>query len=250
MKSRHKKNNSKDGLSTSFDRDRYRKKLSRLLSECHLETLLRAVWEIRKIQSDDRLHSEFFLTIPPLWRTTEIKKGIYFLPWRLETMVNLAFEGWINSPRPLRRQLDLRHPDAIITLYNTLHKFENASEGMSLRQVDVIQQMFRLTRRQFEWQEGFWNAPRILLYLSIFGGPNARKHFENDKGISLETFVAFGYAITSVLSNNFRISKNIDLSVVSIDQKTRDICWSLVSATLAIETGDGIDTVQGPCRYQ
>jgi hypothetical protein len=97
----------------------------------------------------------------------------------------------------------------------------------------VAQLMFKLTRRQFKWQQGFWNAPRLLMYLKLFGGEKAKAAFFAKTGVELETFVKFGFAVGAILAQNCKISKNIDLSVVGIDSTTRNLCWPLLSATLA-----------------
>ena len=218
-------------LQLKLSRDFYWKKLVRYLGASPLDNLLFAIWDVRQAQTQRNWQPKFIQNLHPQQAAAKIGDSQYFYPWCLETLANLAMESSPASAAGTTRFLDLRNVRALISVWRALRRFEDADEGLSLQRTEVKKQLFRLTRRQFEWQQGFWNAPRLLLYLRIFGGENARRAFITKHGVSLEDFIKFGFAVAATLNHNFRIQKQFDGSAIGIASETRDKCWPLLSAT-------------------
>ncbi|MDE2385721.1 MAG: hypothetical protein KGO53_13985 [Alphaproteobacteria bacterium] len=211
-----------------------RKKLYGLLRAVPFEQLVFAVWDIRQAQSQNDWHPKLIHNMPSDWLKATIGDRSYFYPWTLEALVNLALENELGTSGKKGRWLDLRYAEGFFTVWKALRNFEDVEESIALKRADVFQVMFRLTRRQFEWQQGFWNAPRILLYLSIFGGPKCRAAFRSRYSFELETFFKFVFVVAAILSENSKLTKEFDGSAVGIDQETQRLCWPLISASAEV----------------
>ncbi len=216
----------------TLEKERRKKRLYSLLDSTPIEYLLHAVWQIRQLQSENSCTTNFFYRIPQEWRVTKPGERFFFYQWRLETLINVRLERHKNSPLLPFRLLNLKEPNSFLLLWDALHRFENSLDKISLKNHDVFEEMFRLTRRQFEWQQGFSNAQRWLLYCTIFHGKECKKAFFEKHEVELDLFVKFGFAVVAVLSNSFRIAKSSDFKVFGISDSIRDKCWMILSASV------------------
>lgn len=240
----------KDALvSSQFRRAHYLKRLRTLLSETATEDLLLSMWHLRQLQSGRSEKNLFFKSLPRDAITTDIGASLYLHPWTLETLANLKIMNPYASKMGRERKLDVRHFDAVSKVYNLLHELENASDGIALRKRSVLLEMYRLTKRQFEWQRGLTTPNRIYRYARLYVTENSEQFFAQKYGIELQIFLKFCFAAYAHLVSTPLMSKKTNFTEIGISDEQRDRAIQVISLslpearTVAVRDRDGFDHV-------
>lgn len=216
--------------------DLYFRKLSNLIGTLDIPELFRVVWQIRKMQTVGGRGPLLLYQIPDGFDTSDIRSNLYLHPWRLETLINCV----LCRPQQHndRRILQLRYLPAFLKLYDTLHKLENAQDGESLRRNHILVEIFRLTRRQFEWQRGFLNRTILYRCARIYHTELSKSWFHAQYGTSLELFSKTCFAVYALSGLNPAIMPSCDLTGIGIDNADRDAVFKIISADVSSAASD------------
>jgi hypothetical protein len=99
-----------------------------------------------------------------------------------------------------------------------LHKLENAEDGLSLKRINILREVHRITQLQIEWQRGFFNYENLYRSAFIYGGELAKAAFLVRNGFSLEQFTLTCFALRALWLDKPVIRETIDLSDIGIDR--------------------------------
>ncbi len=190
--------------------------------------LLRSVWAARAIQTNAAgTEIQILREIPPEARTSDITSKFAIYPWELETLVNerlgLPFEGLFQEVIP-------EDWNQIAALTNLIRNLENNEYVMYSRPEDVIDHIFKLGSRQFEWQQGFMSKQEIFRSIFVYGQGACADYFEKIHGISIDDFTATCFAFLSMYFSSPAARRDTDLSIIGVNDQARDIALRIVSA--------------------
>lgn len=219
-------------MTKTFVRDYFRRKLNSLLAETNDVGLVSAIWNIHNIQSGRGEGSGYFYSLPREFSTKDFASKYFLHSWRLETLINLKLLNATELNKKKPRSVDVRNFQAFCNLYNALHHLEDACDGVALAHKNILLEMYRLTRRQIEWQRGHVNALRLFRYSKIYITPNSKHFFQAKYGIELESFSKFCFAICSIFSAHLSIEPSFDFTQIGIDNQTRDLCFQIICGTV------------------
>jgi hypothetical protein len=183
--------------SARFNRDRFRRKLTNVLTCADDIAFHMLVWAVDRLQNGDVAKAKRYLDFPSQAVGAKIGDP-YFIPqWELETLLNerLLLQPLQLKPDAQNRVLNCRSFDALGSAVNLLRQLEDAESGVYLRRMNAMREMPRIGHRQFEWQRGFWNAEVVYRWPFLFGGPLCSSYFEAETGLSIPEFVFFGVCL-------------------------------------------------------
>ncbi|MET3472234.1 hypothetical protein ABIC78_002769 [Novosphingobium sp. 1529] len=117
--------------------------------------------------------------------------------WELETLVN---ELLIVPKRKRRikgqwRELDCSRYDALQDMVRVLRRLENADAGVRLKRKNVLEEMPRISARQFDWQRGWFNIPQFYRSTFIYGQGASADYFEATHGLTINEFSLIGFVL-------------------------------------------------------
>jgi hypothetical protein len=166
-------------------RNLYKAKLANLLARADDEAFFTMIWATFAIQSGSPESGRPYLEFPPEAATSDTTSKFAVHPWKLETILNelLAKPKMKILPNLPNRRLDCRQFAAIACVTNALAGLENAEDGLTLKRINVLQEMHRLAQRQFEWQRGFLSYSQLYRAGYIYGGDLTRAFFAEAKGV-------------------------------------------------------------------
>lgn len=186
-------------MSTRLTRDRARARLTYLLKIANDAEFLRMIWCVDRIRSGEIELGLSGLKHVPKNIIEDLQTGkIYIQPWLLEDLVNEV----LATPKPkleLPRRLACESYEGFAAVYNALMKVEDAESGFELdRGRNVMHAMPRFAHRQFDWQQGWMNAPQLYRSAYIFGQGECEIWFYENHGITPADLVMFALAAASV----------------------------------------------------
>ena len=140
------------------------------------------------------------MVFPPEAVTSDITSRFAVHPWKLETMLNevLTTPKLKLLPNRMNRRLDCHQFGAIAQVTYALTGLENAEDGLTLKRVNVLQEIHRLTQRQFEWQRGFLSYPQLYRAGFIYGGDLTKSFFANANGFTIDDFSLACFALRAM----------------------------------------------------
>lgn len=212
-------------------RDVYRRTLERMLCRADDVSILRLVWATYMLQSGDGDKAREVMTFPASAEAARLGDPEYIYPWNLETIANELLATSKAERRPNERQLHLRGDTfaTIRELTNAVRKLENAEDGISLEKNDVFVEMHRSIQRQFEWQRGFANLPRLYRSALLYGTGETARHFERVTNLTPADFMLTGFALylgSQLAAIRDRAS---DMSQVGVTPQMREAVLSRLS---------------------
>jgi len=133
-----------------LNRDRYRKKLHKLLSRSNVEKFVQMVWAIDALQSGRAEAASRCIRFPAEAATDDITSKFAVHKWDLETLVCQL----LITPKDRLREGRNRHTNCSLfnagaTAVNHLRALENAESGIYLRRFSILNEMHRIGQRQF-----------------------------------------------------------------------------------------------------
>ena len=212
-------------------RNLFRGKLTDLLAIADDEAFFILVWATFAIQSGRSEKARPMLLFPPEAATSDIASKFAVHPWKLETMLNevLTTPKLKLMPGRPNRRLDCRQFGAIARVTNALTGLENAEDGLTLKRIDVIREMHRLTQRQFEWQRGFLSYPQLYRAGFIYGGNLTRAFFADANGFTIEDFSLTCFALRGMFMDKPIVGRRGGLDAIGISEETLDAIFALIS---------------------
>lgn len=92
--------------------------------------------------------------------------------------------------------------------------------------------MHRSIQRQFEWQRGFGNLPRLYRSILLYGSGHCAEHFSNTAGIAPADFVRVGFALYALALSGPVFDARVDLSLLGISAEMQDAALARLSIGL------------------
>ena len=188
---------------------------------------LNSIWAARRVQSDSPTSGLAILQgVPSEAITTEIGNPNAIYPWELELLVNER----LAIPRPaLYQSLTPETWEQIATLVNLVRNIENDESIVFHEPEDILDQIFLIGGRQFDWQQGFLTKQEIFRSTFVYGQGECAKHFERKFGIEIDTFTATCFAYFALFSSHPQARKNTNFSAINIENSDRDRVLAMVS---------------------
>lgn len=184
-------------------REQYRKKLDRLLKAADDGPFLDLVWAARALQSNNERFARRVISYPSEAATARLGDDLYLPEWDLETVVNerLALPPTLPPPPgEMRRRLVADKFSTLEQIVQLSRALENADMGILLRRMDVIEEIRRLSHRQFEWQRGYVNGTQIYRWSFLYSGPRTKAAFADKTGIEISEFIRFALFLRALFS--------------------------------------------------
>lgn len=184
-------------------REQYRKKLDRLLKAAEDAPFLDLVWATRMLQTGHDRVARRVITYPPEAATASLGDEHHLAVWDLETLVSerLALPPAPAPPPGQKRQrLITNQFSSIEQLVRLSRAVEDANIGILLRRMDVLEEMRRLSHRQFEWQRGYVNGPLIYRWSFLYGGPITKAAFAAKTGIEISEFIRLAMSLRTIFT--------------------------------------------------
>lgn len=194
-------------------REIYRKKLNRYLELAPDEAFIQLIWAANTIQTDQPDAARRYLkNVPPEAVTTEMTSKLALYKWELETLVNelLILPKRQTQIRGQWRELDCSRYDALQDIVRVLRRLENAEAGPRLKRMNVLDEMPRISARQFDWQRGWFNVPQFYRSAFIYGQGASAGHFEATHGLTINEFSLIGFALHTNFWEYPIIMRNFD----------------------------------------
>lgn len=237
-----------------FERDRYRRALTKHLELTPDEAFLHLVWNVDALQSGREAYIDGNLTFPEEARTTEIGAGNYLPPWDLELVVN---ERLVARPPPLYASGPFRFDPcqrfhAVAYAVHLARQVADCQIGLMLKRMDVFREMSRIGHRQFEWQRGFNNGPQIYRWHFLYGGPQARATFEARSGLSIPDFAKFVLVLYHLFRRYAAGSASALPKFAELPERVVDAALALVATPLktARSSAQNLRTSRLDINYQ
>lgn len=127
------------------------------------------------------------------------------------------------------RKLACSSYNDVAVLLNALGKVENAEAGVSLQQINVLDELHRLAQRQFEWQRGFPLLSDLYRSSLIYGGDLAKSEFERIRQISLDTFVQACFSVGASLTTRPFLDKDTSFEIIGLSREAIAQTWQIIS---------------------
>jgi hypothetical protein len=218
-----------------FKRDKAKKRLRDILSLASDEPFVMLVWAVDALQSGREDRAKLFLTYPPEAVVTKITDTFFVFKWMLETLTNELFSTAKKrvSQKGRNRLLNCSKFEAMATCYNALRKLEDAEDGMRPAHFSILDSMYRLTQRQFEWQRGFLSLSQLYRALYLYGGDTSKLHFWNTYGVSNVDFFNCGFGFYALCQDYPGFKVDVDLTNVEISNSARDQALAMMARSQA-----------------
>jgi hypothetical protein len=224
-----------DELSRAEASEQANKKLDILratLSAASEQKFLRSVWAIRAIQSNRLSKAEpYLIDVPDDAFTSSLASKAAIYPWELELFVNerLAIERDFYF-QVVRTELWPQWA----ALVNLLRDIENLEYASFNKPEDVIDYVYKIGNRQFDWQQGFATKQEIFRNTYVYGSGICADYFLDEYGVSVNQFSVTCFAYLATFFNHPQAKRDIDLSIVGVEKATREKVLSMVSKPLRV----------------
>lgn len=193
-------------------RQLYRARLKRLLARADDRGFLQLCWATRALQTGRVDTARRYIDFPEAAADPSLTSRLAIYPWYIETLVNELLV--VDKERRVdgRRHLILNTQAfaAMAEARNLLRSLENAEDGLTLRRINVLREMYRLTQRQFEWQRGFLSRSGLYRSARLYGGSLADGYFRARTGLSVQEFAYGCFAFHALFKNRPTVHENAD----------------------------------------
>lgn len=198
------------------------------LSNAPVERFLRGIWSLHMMQSDHSADLEVRMNNAPEGaRSPDIAGPFRVRPWELETVLNEYFQHRENHLYSFFSPENWNDWAHLITL---LRRIENAESAIYGGPDKIIDHLFRIGSKQFEWQDGFLNFSEIFRGLYIYGQGECAARFFNKFGITVDEFFLYGFALLSTFMRNPACNSEIDLSLLKLSPEKARVARGLITS--------------------
>ncbi|NOX83156.1 MAG: hypothetical protein GXP06_09270 [Alphaproteobacteria bacterium] len=212
----------------------YHKRLKNLFAVAEAESFLKMIWAVRAAQTGNSRRAAIFLEFPKEFVTSDITSDYYIHPWRLEDVLNEYFvtaQG-LGKAAKKGKVLNCQSYATVTSIFYYLGKMQNAESGLHLENVHVLDELVRISHKQFEWQRGFLNIASLYRSAYLYAGPECIRYFENTYGVSFVDFSLIGFGLYSHFLENPIIGPKIDSSLIDVPIEATEKILSLISAPI------------------
>ncbi len=140
-------------------------------------------------------------------------------------MLNEHFLHRANTLYTFFQPDDWNHWAQLTTL---LRRVENAQSALSSDQTRIIDHLFHIGSRQFEWQQGFLNYSEVFRGIFIYGQGKCADRFFEKFGISIDSFFTYGFALMSMFLSHPRCRADIDLSTIGVSSREAAVAHDIL----------------------
>ncbi len=217
-------------------RDIYRKKLNRYLAQAPDEAFIQLVWAANAIQTDQPDAAQRYLkNVPPEALTAEMTTKLALYKWELETLVNelLIVPKRQKQIRGQWRELDCSRYDVLQDITRTLRRLENAEARLRLKRMNVLDELPRISARQFDWQRGWFNVPQFYRSAFIYGQGSSANYFEATHGLTINEFSLIGFALHTNFWEFPTIMRNFDWGPIPVTREKFENALRLLCLPIA-----------------
>ena len=185
------------------------------------------VWAVNAHQSEN-----FAPTKPRIWnapneaRNADMASRYRIYPWELETVVN---EYFIHKHQGLYQSFDPNDWNHWAFIISHLRQIENAESAIFSLPENIIDHLFHIGSRQFEWQSGFLNYSELFRGIYVYGQGGCATRFLNKYGIDINSFFAYGFALLSMFLRAPSCRADIDLEIIGLTPEEGDIASSILT---------------------
>ncbi len=217
-------------------REFFRNKLNRYLELAPDEASIQLIWAANAIQTDQPDAALRYLkNVPPGAVTTEMTSKLALYKWELETLVNelLIVRKRQKQIRGQWRELDCSRYDALQNMVRALRRLENAESGLRLKKMNVLDEMPRISARQFDWQLGWFNVPQFYRSAFVYGQGASADYFEATHGLTINEFSLIGFALHTNFWEYPIIMRNFDWAPMPLTREKFESALRLLCLPMA-----------------
>lgn len=191
---------------------------------------LNAVWATRSIQSgNEKAGRRLLLEVPTEASNASIGSELAIHPWELELLIN---ERLALTYDALFLSINMTHWGQIAQFVNLVRDMENKESGFYNQGRDIIDHLFRIASRQFQWQQGFLSRQEIFRSTFVYGQGKAAEYFKSKYGIDVPTFSAVCFAYFAMYVDHPQTQRKTDFSIIGISDDEREVVLSIISRSL------------------
>ena len=166
---------------------------------------------IQNLQFDEPFPTDIEVN-PVFLRADNANKGVY--EWELELLIR---EVIINCEEV--GKYDMRNYTHFASAVNKLKQLENSiGASPAYREIfkeNVLQELFRISHRQFHWQQKP-NTDDLIRYYKIFGRTDLDAIVESELGMNARQLYTLGLVLTGAYSDKFGIRYPIRIEMEGI----------------------------------
>lgn len=207
-----------------------RQKLANIVGCADDEAFLLMVWGVNALQSGnpDGGAAAFPFGFPPEAVTEDMSAGSSIYPWELETLVNEL----LASPKSMYRTLSCNKWGVVPEIVNALRRVDDLDFLVRQNEINIFQELYRISGRQFDWQRGYFNPPQFYRNIFIYGQGKCAEYFYEKYGITVDDLVLVGFAMFSGFMTRPNFGANGDFELLGLSADLRDKALSILAAPL------------------
>ncbi|MCV0382094.1 MAG: hypothetical protein K5799_01395 [Erythrobacter sp.] len=185
------------------------------------------VWALNAHQSETFSPSKSLIVNAPAGsQNAGIADQYRIHPWELETVVN---EYFVHQHQGLYRSFSPTDWNHWAFIIGHLRRIENAESAVFSPPENIIDHLFHIGSRQFEWQTGFLNYSELFRGIYVYGQGECAKRFQEKYGISINSFFAYGFSLLSIFLKSPSCVFNLDVDMIGMTSEERDIAATILT---------------------
>jgi hypothetical protein len=148
--------------------------------------------------------------------------------WELEVLVK---ECLLHCPE--QGSSDFRDWPTLIKAISILRKLENEVYRLHTKSHDIHHEIFRMSHRQFPWQQPLDTLPTIIRYFKIFSRPDLSELIQNRTGLNACQLYSIGLALCNTYAHSFALTIPVRTLPSGIDTNSFEKFLAYFSMDLA-----------------
>lgn len=214
----------------------YRKRLQKLLGAAADEEFLELIWATFALQSGHETAAAKILggTFPREAATSDMTSKFAIHRWELETLTNEALTSPKQSLRrgELTKSLNCRSFSSIVQAVHLLRQLESQEYSVHGEGRDILQEMYRIAGRQFDWQRGYFNLPLFYRSAFIYGHERCTQHLMDTYGTSLDEMALVGFALYVAACEFPAFAPSLSITEIGLDSASLNRVLKLISCPI------------------
>ena len=192
--------------------------LRKYVSRLDKQQVMLAFWEVQRLQTGDDKTPSRIRGLPQGGLGKSIAEGKpYFFPWMIEQSINII--SIFGSDHNHRGQnIDVFQWSNLAQLYNLVRNYNDARSGVFLKTNDVFENMSKIGRQQFPWQDGSLGTPMMEMYATLYLGQACNQACQSKYQISANDFLAYGFLLLAQFNSAPFLQLPYDLSILGGEQ--------------------------------
>lgn len=204
------------------------KPLRNYLRQFSLTESLYALWNYaRLLQFNKKPNSDMLIPAEYQERDSMMFKG-HVHPWEIDIM---AKESIINCEE-ITSKKTLRIWNYLADGVNKLKAFENKLSDKYISENNVLQELIRISHRQFVWESRYPQPKLMVRYYKLFSTEMLSRIIERKIGISAKKLYIVGTVLTGAFVENIARSYPVNVSIKQFTVKDFDLFFQHFSKDL------------------